>query len=330
MNVVSICSTIRQHERYVRSFIAQIEALAQEAWQLGSVNLVCDGRNGIVDPVLVAFAHRCPNVHLILEEASDVPAGSMAQKAVQWARIGNQALDAALATPCTHVLYIEADLCFPFDLVEQLIARRVDIVAPVVFLGANFYDSWGFRTLQGQRVSRLGEVNIRGGAIELGSVGSCALIRREVVERGVRFPPRYDDGLFVGLCSAARELGYRVWADPATSIVHPTSSWRRQIWVVEHMRVVLADGRQLEFAVDLALARLSDVFIREAIEIAYERLFHQVPPGTYVLNIFQDAGARTQRWSFDAEAEGAGGSEVRIASRATVRTETGTTHSIEF
>ncbi|MDE2148041.1 MAG: hypothetical protein KGJ24_15260, partial [Burkholderiales bacterium] len=134
MRVVNLCSTLRQGEPYARSFIAQVEALSQRGWRLGTVTLVCDG-DRLVDPHLATYAQRCTSARVIFEAEAEAPSGSMARKAAQWASIGNQALQSALDSPCTHVLYVEADLCFPFDLVDQLLAREADIVAPLVFLG---------------------------------------------------------------------------------------------------------------------------------------------------------------------------------------------------
>ena len=40
---------------------------------------------------------------------------------------------------------------YRYDLLDQLVANQLDIIAPLVFIGPWFYDSWGFRTLRGER-----------------------------------------------------------------------------------------------------------------------------------------------------------------------------------
>jgi hypothetical protein len=312
MPVVNICSTIRQNAEYAQSFVAQLEALSTRNFTLGTIHLVCDGARTIVDEHLAAFARRRPQVRLVQEEAAEGFTFSLDRKAEQWSRIANQAVCAALEAPCSHVLYIEADLCFPFDLVDQLVARDKDVIAPLVLLGGAFYDSWGFRDLAGRKVTGVGGVDVTSEPVELGSVGSCALIRAEALRRGARFPPTYDDGLFVGLCAQARALGYQVWADPAVSILHPTSSWRRQSWLVQEVRVLLPDAPAHVVPVGRAVAGLYDRFVRDFLP-SLQGALQGMPSGLYVLTIRYDRQTRRQIWTFLLQQADPSSPLVRVA-----------------
>jgi len=318
MHIVNLCSTIRQGAEYARSFIAQLEVLSTHNFTLGSVNLVCDGAGAIVDEHLAAYAQRDPRVRLIQEVDAEGDTFSLQRKAQQWSRIANQAVGAALESPCSHVLYIEADLCFPFDLVDQLVARERDVVAPLVLLGGAFHDSWGFRDLAGRRVTGVGATDVTAEPVPLGSVGSCALIRAEVLQRGARFPPTYDDGLFVGLCAQARALGYRIWADPAVSVLHPTTSWRRQSWFVNDLRVLLPDAPPRTIPVRRAIAGLYDRFVGDFLP-GLQGLLHGIPPGLYELTIAYDRGTRRQDWELRLQQADAATPFVRVADQVALQ-----------
>ena len=194
-------------------------------------------------------------VKLVQEISSDSEITALSAKSRQWAQIGNQAIDSALETECSHILYIESDLCFPLDLLEQLISRDVDIIAPVVMLGSSFYDSWGFRDLNGKKISDMQFFPFyTGELVELSSVGSCVLFRSDIFRAGIRFAGNHHNGLFVGVCNEARSNGFRVYADPTVSIIHPTSLWRSQIWRVVNITVTRINGTSYPIETDLNVA----------------------------------------------------------------------------
>lgn len=312
MKVVNICSTVRQQADYVASFVAQLEALSARNYTPGAIRIVCDGAGQVVDEHLAAFARRCDRVRLVDEAQSEGNTFSFERKAAQWACIANQALAAALEEPASHVLYIEADLCFPFDLVDELVARDRDVIAPLVFLGGGFYDSWGFRDTAGRRVTGLGQVDATAAPVEMSSVGSCALLRTEILRQGARFPPTYESGLFVGLCAQARALGYRIWADPGVSIVHPTSSWRSQTWVVRELRVLWPAAPPRVVTLGRRIAGLYDCFVRDFL-VGLQSALQGIPAGLYVLTIRYDRRTREQTWSLLLQQADPASPAVRVA-----------------
>jgi len=239
MTRVNICTALRQGSAYTHSFFHQVKALTERGYELGSVTVVVDGET-LTDPTLVE-AQTDPRVSFVFEGPRGAPTYFMHERSIAWARTGNLALDASLTTPSEHTLWVESDLSFPCDLIELLMEPNQDIVAPIVMLGENFYDSWGFRDLDGRRIANLAELQTLprgpGSLTELSSVGSCLLFRTSLLGKGVRMPTGYENGLLVGFCLAARTIGARVFCRHDVVIVHPTSLWAEQVYRVTSCRI---------------------------------------------------------------------------------------------
>jgi hypothetical protein len=247
---VSIISLIKQDAPYLRSYFSQIESLSERFCIIKSINLVHDNlRDGALSPLL-ASKQEDQRIRLIPESLSEGIIQTLEEKTLQWATIGNQGIEKALEAESDYILWVEADLCFPYDLLDQLVSLNLDIISPLVYLGINFYDSWGFRDLDGNKIYEFPPKPGKGffdGPVELSSVGSCVLFRSEIFKKGVRFRGPYETGLLSGVCADARKLGFQVWADPSTCIIHPTSSWRSQVWVISELRIDFPNGDTLSF-----------------------------------------------------------------------------------
>jgi len=233
--IVNIISIIRCNSIYAQSFINQISSLAEKNCEIGKIILICDDL--ISSSAILSWAGLDERVVLVQEHANDHISDSIEDKTLQWADLANQGVEGSMLFKSDFTLFIEADLCFPFDLVDELVMANLDIAAPVVFLGAGFYDSWGFRGLDGEKIQRVENLSVFSPPIELSSVGSCVLFRTEIFSRGVRFRGPYQTGLLVGVCNDARALGYQVWALSSLAIIHPTSSWRGQMWMIKKISV---------------------------------------------------------------------------------------------
>lgn len=236
---VNICTALRQGSQHAGSFFNQVWSLSCKNHDIASVTVVVDGEE-LTDETLISQAVD-PRVRFVYEGTGGGKAYFMDERSAAWAKSVNLALEASLRTPSDFTLWIESDLSFPLDLVELLAEPRVDIVAPVVMLGLDFYDAWGFRDLSGRRIDNLEALKAQphgpGRLIELSSVGSCLLFRSEILASGVRLPNGYKDGLLVGFCKQARGAGFRVFCRPDVTIVHPTSLWQAQIYRVISCRV---------------------------------------------------------------------------------------------
>jgi len=122
----------------------------------------------------------------------------------------------------THVLMLPSDIVYGPELLQQLLAHDIDMVAPLVWRDDVFYDTFAFARdgrhfTNFRRAETLEQI---GGALLLAmdSVGCVVLMRSQVVRAGCRYSAEDVD---VGLCRAARAQGFLIWADPTTGVEHP-------------------------------------------------------------------------------------------------------------
>ena len=228
MHTVAICALFRNSASYVDYFRSVVCAQARPDIEL-VFSLVEGDSTDDTYARLQAWARDDARVHLTKVDVE--PVTDFADRVTKWAALGNVAVEQALRTTCDRLLWCESDLVLPNDLLEQLVPESCDIVAPAIFLGSMFYDTWGFRGRDGTRFTNDAPYHpeFRHHAlVPLSSVGSCVLFRREIFDRGVRFRGTYDDGLLVGVCHDAGALGFATYMDSRVAILHPTSQWRKQ------------------------------------------------------------------------------------------------------
>jgi len=138
---------------------------------------------------------------------------------------------------------LPSDIVYGPELLGNLLAHDVDVVAPLVFMNGRFYDVWAFsrdgRSLpsftcseaetffdtectegaEGTEIFLEGTAPSRKGTlVEMETVGGTLLMKAALLQAGVRYRAEDVDR---GLCVLARALGYRVWADVGTWVVHP-------------------------------------------------------------------------------------------------------------
>jgi hypothetical protein len=123
------------------------------------------------------------------------------------------------------LIYVESDLIWDprtFATLATIAYQRIDnfdIVAPLIFAGKHFYDTWAFRK-NGERFGPFlpyhSELKLDR-ITEVDSVGSCLAMRSEVA-RSVRIK---NDYALVGFCEEARNKGYRIGAHANLRVRHP-------------------------------------------------------------------------------------------------------------
>jgi hypothetical protein len=258
---VAVCALFRNSAAYIDYFRAVMTAQARDHIEL-VFSLVEGDSTDDSHARLQAWA--AADSRVTLSKVDVEPVTDFADRVSKWAMLGNVAVEQALATDCTHVLWCESDLVLPFDLLDQLLAEPADIVAPAIFLGTLFYDTWGFRGLDGTRFGNEAPYHreFRHHArVPLSSVGSCVLFRRALFDQGVRFRGSYDDGLLVGVCRDAAALGFPTYMDSRIAIVHPTSLWKRQQYTLGAVDVQCFRPENQETLVRAAQRVVSDVRI---------------------------------------------------------------------
>jgi hypothetical protein len=123
-----------------------------------------------------------------------------------------------------QVIYVESDLIWEPMMWLRLLSKLksgTDVVAPLIFAGQAFYDTWGFRDLSGGRYGPFlpynGDLKHNGELTEVSSVGSAFVMRGDVA-RTCRIR---DDYSLVGLHRDVRAKGFHVWVDAKEKVVHP-------------------------------------------------------------------------------------------------------------
>lgn len=123
------------------------------------------------------------------------------------------------------VVYVESDLIWHERTISSLIdivadaQQAFDVVSPLVFAGANFYDIFCYRK-NGVRFSPFAPYHpdlAPRGVTEVDSVGSC-LVMRGKVAREVRMP---EGGVLIGFCEEVRKAGFRIGVNVEHCIKHP-------------------------------------------------------------------------------------------------------------
>jgi hypothetical protein len=242
--LVAVCSLFRNSAETLDYYRGIITAQERGGVRLAFCFVEGDSSDDTYER-LSAWAAEDERVTLIQHNVE--PVADFDDRIRKWAELGNLAFEAALATGADYILWCESDLTIPHDLILQLSACDLDIVAPAIWLGGMFYDSWGFRGLDGVRFTGEApyhtdfQVHDR---VELSSVGSCVLFRRAIFEAGIRFRGTYDDGLLVGVCKDAAPLGFRTYIETRIAVLHPTTSWRRQQYTLERVEVECAPDNE--------------------------------------------------------------------------------------
>jgi hypothetical protein len=237
MKNVAICSLMRAGSEYEQAYYLQILGLARRTFKLQSVNVVYDAEPAASAWLRELLASQGVPVYYEIEDAPAGDGGQFASRLSQWAASANQCLELALShgEDLTHLAWVEADLSYPYDTMEALLAHDKPIIAPWIYLNNVFYDSWGFRDKNGSRITSIEPYfpNAPHEPIELSSVGSYVLFDIAIFRSNIRFRADYDHGLLIGICQEAAKIGFKTFVDPAVSILHPVSAWRKQLWSAE-------------------------------------------------------------------------------------------------
>ena len=105
---------------------------------------------------------------------------------------------------------------------EMLLKRDKPIIAPLVYLNNTFYDSWGFRDKNGEKIYSFQPFFPLNDAepMEVRSVGSYVVFDIAVFRSNIRFRGEYERGLLVGICEDAAKIGLKTFVDSMVTICH--------------------------------------------------------------------------------------------------------------
>lgn len=217
-------SAVRGH---LGRFFEQVISLRTALSTTHTVKLIAvegDSTDQTRDALAHLALHHNVNMDLVIREHGQRWFDSTEEperlKALSW--LGNGGLEAVQPTD-DEVLYVESDLIWDAGTIARLLGvlrPGVDIVSPLIFAGNHFYDVFCFRSLEGKRFSPFGPFSdtfAQGNFVEVGSVGSCLIMKGEVA-RNTRIP---GSEVLIGFCRVAREQGYHIFVDAQARVNHP-------------------------------------------------------------------------------------------------------------
>jgi hypothetical protein len=147
------------------------------------------------------------------------------KRTIYFAELRNMLIDLVLSIPeVSEVLMIDANYGWKSDLISSLRGADADIAAPLVVMHKDqhgkylFYDTWAFRK-NGVQFSHWHPYTKGLGQdpLDIDSAGGGYLVKREVLEAGVRYNGDRDCE-HVGFCQAARDMGFTIKINPRVYI----------------------------------------------------------------------------------------------------------------
>ena len=134
----------------------------------------------------------------------------------------NRLCNKAVNDGYTHILFLDSDMVFKQDLLEDMLFCGKDFVCGAFQSRRPPYSSCIFRSLR--PVERVREYGLDPFAVE-GCGMACTLISTEIIKSvqnkyGATFTPTEEFGEDLAFCWRARSLGHEIWCDPSIRIGH--------------------------------------------------------------------------------------------------------------
>ena len=122
----------------------------------------------------------------------------------------------------THVLWLDSDMVFSEDIMEDLTFINQDFVCGAFQSRRPPYNSCIFKTLKPQE--RVKDYGLEPFRVE-GCGMACTLVSTEIMKAvlmqfGTCFVPMEDFGEDLAFCVRARKLNYQIWCDPTVRVGH--------------------------------------------------------------------------------------------------------------
>lgn len=240
--MIAVCSMFKDSQVFHDYKIDQVdkyfEQMKKQSFGFNNIHFHCieGGSKDNTYDTLAKYKAANSNISLYKDELPSTPVASVVAQSRfnTLSRVANQLLSHVEFDKYSHILWIESDLKIQNDLLDRLLTCHnklgagSHIIAPITLLGTeercNFYDTWGFRLLDGSLVS---PSNYPTGTKQVKSVGCCALIDSSLFRRGLRF----GDQCFLSLCEQAILLGAKIYADFDTKIYHPSQRCVASRWI---------------------------------------------------------------------------------------------------
>lgn len=242
--MIAVCSLFKDSQKWWGNSINQvdryIEQLLNQTIGFENLDIYClEGHShDNTYSRLLEYNNQLDNVHVYKDDGPSVEVCSneRPERFAALSRIGNLALsNIDLTQPYTHVLWVESDLIVEPNVIQELVTQSLEhyleetIIAPITKIQTGnktlFYDTWGFRDLNGKRWTNYHYPT--SGQHMMSSIGSCALIDITLIRKNLNF----GEGCFVELCRRASNMGATIIADCDISVYHPSNRLIRGRWI---------------------------------------------------------------------------------------------------
>lgn len=139
----------------------------------------------------------------------------------------------------THVLWLDADMIFSPDILEDLQFSGKDFVTGIAVSRRPPYQYCVFKSLVFDREQNFQDNEIPNNTFQIGGCGfACVLITTQILKDVFRqyktcFLPMKDLGEDLAFCKRATECGYTIWAEPSVQLGH---IGHNAVWPEDHRR----------------------------------------------------------------------------------------------
>ena len=155
-------------------------------------------------------------------------------------RMRNAVIEEFLKTDCTHLFFTDADLVVHPETVAHLLTLNKAVVSPIFWtrwepksaLAPQTWDCHPYGHWNAERVLRMREK----GTYDVGGLGACTLIRRDVLERGISYehiPALNMEGEDRHFCIRCQAHGFELFGDtyyPPFHVYRKEQLDEAQIW----------------------------------------------------------------------------------------------------
>ena len=139
----------------------------------------------------------------------------------------------------THVLWLDADMVFSPDILEDLQFSGKDFVTGIAVSRRPPYQSCIFKSLDFTKPQNFEDGEIPTETFRVGGCGfACVLITTQILkdvfmQNKTCFLPMGDMGEDLAFCRRATECGYDIWAEPSVHLGH---IGHNAVWPEDHKR----------------------------------------------------------------------------------------------
>ena len=258
---ICVCSLFRNSENNVDTYFANILRLRRKNVRLSFVLIEGDSSDNTYGKI-ESYIKKVPRLILKKIDKRTIVYGSVANpvRLKALSELANDAIVTALRFKPDYILWLESDILYDYDILERLIQKNKDLIAPLVLRKGSdkFYDIWAFRS--GNKINENNKRRDRGWLprgcftveypyhecfnpdkpFEVDSCGSVLLIKSKVVIEGARFSKKES---IVGFCKSAKKHGFSVWVDPTTKVYHPNTKTIKLIttFIKREIKIRLVD-----------------------------------------------------------------------------------------